>query len=176
MKNITTVCLLLLAISQARAFAPKAPPPEVDKTTPGYQQLDRMRFLLGKWESKDGPDGKQVQIWYKFVSGGSTLVETEKVGEAPEMITVYNLDHDRLVMTHYCSYNNQPHMKAELPTAPIKQIRFSFESITNLPSADSGHMHALVLDFQDNDHFTQTWTWAEKGASSPVTFRLTRAK
>lgn len=150
--------------------------PELDKTKPGYQQFDKLRFLLGEWQGKGGPRNEPIRLWYKLVSGGSSLVETEKVGEEPEMITVYHIDKDRLMLTHYCSANNQPRMHAAPPSGPVKEIVFSLDDVTNLENPDDGHMKGLVLDFQDDDHFSQKWTWAEKGKDVAYTFKLSRKK
>src|SRR5438067_1341871 len=83
----------------ARAGAGGGEKPMVTPTAAA--QFERMRSMLGEWEAVE--DGKPVRAWYKLISGGTTLLETFKVGDAPEMISVYHPDNDDLVMTHYCS-------------------------------------------------------------------------
>src|SRR6266481_2234896 len=75
-----------------------------------------------------------------------------------EMITLYYLDGDQIKLTHYCMAGNQPTMRGTY--APeTKTLKFALESITNLKSADSGHMHHATYTFIDNDHFKTTWTF-----------------
>ena len=40
-----------------------------------------------------------------------------------------------------------------------KTITFDLVSISNLKTADDGHMHHAVYTFIDNDHFKTTWTF-----------------
>ena len=49
---------------------------------------------------------------YELIAGGNTLLERETVDKMLPMITVYHLDGDRLLLTHYCMLNNQPRMQA----------------------------------------------------------------
>jgi hypothetical protein len=43
-----------------------------------------------------------------------------------------------------------------------KTITFDLVSISNLKSADDGHMHHAVYTFIDNDHFKTTWTFRKE--------------
>ncbi|MDR4471533.1 MAG: hypothetical protein MRJ92_02410 [Nitrospira sp.] len=45
-------------------------------------------------------------------SGGTTLTETLTPPDSPPMTTMYYSDGDQLMLTHYCSLNNQPRMRA----------------------------------------------------------------
>jgi hypothetical protein len=80
------------------------------------------------------------------------------------------------MMTHYCSAQNQPRMVAEPVSGPVTSLHFKFLDVTNLASPDAGHMHDLVVTFVDPDHFTQAWTWSEKGKEGTETFHWSRVK
>jgi len=92
------------------------------------------------------------------------------------MVTVYHPDGDRVLVTHYCSGNNQPRMRAAPSSSPVKQIAFSFVDVTNLANSTTGHMHKLEVVFDDNDHLTQRWTWQENGRDQTEVFHYTRKK
>jgi hypothetical protein len=94
----------------------------------------------------------------------------------PSMATIYHLDGDKLVMTHYCSIGNQPRMLAQVPAGEIKNLSFTFVDATNLAKPSDGHMRYLTLTFQDKDHLTQVWTWRQDGKDMPATFNLVRNK
>jgi hypothetical protein len=138
-------------------------------------EFDRLKSLVGSWEGKDR-DGKPVKVSYKLVSAGSSLMETMTMDEHEGMmVTMYHLDGDRLMMTHYCSMGNQPRMSSEAGSGDGKSITFSFVDGTNILTPDSPHMHKLVLTFKDKDHVSQEWTMRAKGKDeSPVVFELTR--
>ena len=141
---------------------------------PGF---DRLKSLVGQWEMK-APDGKRATVSYEVVSAGSALLE--RIGGEHhadmDMITVYHPDGDRLVMTHYCSAQNQPRMQAAPGAAGANEIRFNFLDVTNLASPDAGHMRGLVVRLVDADHFDQEWTFRAKGKDETETFHWSRVK
>ena len=100
------------------------------------------------------------------------------MGESPEaMVTMYHLDGDRLMMTHYCSLGNQPRMRAKKMAKDDKTLSFAFVDATNLTSPKDSHMHNLVFAFKDDDHFAQEWTmWKEGKTEHIATFEFERAK
>ncbi len=157
MKVLSIVLSLLLSV--ALLFAD-----EKAKTPKSNPAFEKLKSLAGEWQAKTD-DGQSVQVTYKLVSNGSALVETLEMGKKGEgtMVTVYHMDGDNLMMTHYCSANNQPRMKAKAASGEIKSLTFSYVDATNLAPPDSGHMHGLVVTFQDKDHMTQQWTWREFG-------------
>ena len=98
------------------------------------------------------------------------------MGGESEMVTMYHPDGDHLMMTHYCSAHNQPRMRSQKVPVEIKDLVFDLVDVTNLSSPDAGHMKKLVLTFVDQDHFTQEWTWREKGKEGAVVIRFERKK
>src|SRR5712692_7954318 len=129
------------------------------KPATGFEQ---MKTLVGEWEGKTS-DGRTVRASYRLASAGTALIETLNPHDEPEMVTVYTADGNRLAVTHYCSAGNQPRMHTEPITGPAKEFQFSFTGATNLSKPSAGHMHALKVTLEDNDHFTQAWTWRENG-------------
>ncbi len=130
-----------------------------------------LKTLAGEWEGK-GEDGKpHINVW-KVISGGSAIME-----ELPHdsMITMYHLDNDRLLMTHYCGANNQPRMQAEI-SPDGKTITFNFLDITNLAKPTDGHMQKMVLTIVDANHITESWTFRQNGKDAAETFAYTRKK
>ena len=137
--------------------------------------LDLLKTLVGEWDGK-AENGKGVHASYKVVSAGSALLETLRGTEGEEMVTLYHADGNRLMLTHYCAANNQPRMRTEPVTGPTNQLTFSFVDVANVSSLEAGHMHRLVVILEDKDHFTQKWTWREKGREQTEVFHFTRAK
>jgi len=138
------------------------------KMPAGFKEIAR---LAGTWEGEDG-----AKVTYRLVSAGSVVLETLVHGKAVEMVTVYHGDGEDLVMTHYCSLGNQPHMEAG-PGPKAGSIRFACAGGTNLKCATDLHMHALTLTFVDADHLTQEWTMVQGGQEKhTATFHLVRKK
>jgi hypothetical protein len=137
----------------------------------GAKQLfDQLKGLAGTWEAKG-----MGAVSYRLTAGGTALVETLFAGTAKEMMTVYHLDGDDLVLTHYCAVGNQPRMKAASGTR--NRISFEYAGGTNHDVATDTHMHALTIEFVDGDHVVATWTmWAKGEAAQAVTLDMTRTK
>jgi hypothetical protein len=143
-----------------------------NKAAAGFEKL---KSLAGDWQGKD-PDGNELKVNYQVVSGGAALVETLQNANEPSMVTLYHLDGDKLMVTHYCSSGNQPRMVAEAPAAEIKNLNFKFFDVTNLSTPSAGHMRSLAVTFQDQDHIKQVWTWRADGKDEITTFNLERKK
>jgi len=136
-------------------------------------EFDKIKSLAGNWEGKSA-GGNPVHINYKLVSGGTAVMESILESGDAQMVTLYYLDGDHLMMTHYCMANNQPRMKADASTSSPTAIKFSFVDATNLSSPDAGHMYAHSIEWKDSNHVTQHWTWREGGKDKVETFELQR--
>jgi len=101
-------------------------------------------------------------------------METLAMSGMDEMVTLYSIDGDTVVLLHYCPTNNQPRMRATPVAGDVKKLEFTFEGAGNLPSLDAGHEHKLVIEFQDNDHIVEHWTWRKNGKDTEMTFHLAR--
>jgi hypothetical protein len=134
--------------------------------------FDHLKALAGAWEGK-ASNGQTVHESYKVTSGGSAVM-SEISGEE-NMITMFHMDGDNLVMTHYCTAGNQPRMKAST-SAEGKTITFDFMDATNLVSPDAGHMHRAVFSLADADHLTEDWYFADHGKEMHEHFDLERKK
>src|SRR5512139_37155 len=144
------VVLVVLALSVGMCFA---------KTLP---EFEKMKSLVGEWKGTSA-DKKPATVTYTLVSDNSALMEKLAMGGESDMVTMYHPDGDHLMMTHYCSAHNQPRMRSQAVAAGSKNITFDLVDVTNLSSPDAGHMMKLVVTFADKDHFTQEWTWTQKG-------------
>jgi hypothetical protein len=142
------------------------------KTVP---EFETMKSLVGEWKGT-AMDGKTATVTYTLVSDESALMERLAMGGESEMVTIYHPDGDYLMMTHYCSAHNQPRMRAQTVAAGSNNITFDFMDVTNLSAPDAGHMRKLVVTFTDKDHFSQEWTWTEKGKEGAEVIRFERMK
>lgn len=134
--------------------------------------FEKLKALKGEWVAKVD-DTTKVVVLYDIVSNGSTVMETIKEGEGAGMITMYHVDKNRLMMTHYCSAGNQPRMVA-VPKND-NMIDFKFLDISDLDK-NEGHMNHVTIEFKDNDHFTQEWTFKGKKHSGSKMFIYERKK
>jgi len=150
---VAAVLWLGLTVAAANAAAK----PEINADA----AFAKLKTLVGNWEA--GTERGTVSSSYELVSNGSALVEHIKVPGEEEMLTVYHLDGNRLVLTHYCTAGNQPHMQAEAYDPAANQLVFNFTGGGNLSDPNKGHMHHVVLRFTGADAFSSQWTFQENG-------------
>jgi hypothetical protein len=122
------------------------------------KSFDKLKILAGTWEGT--LEGQPVQVSLRVTSMGNALLHEMKVtGRPDDPITMFHLDGERLVLTHYCDAGNQPHMVATI-SPDGKTITFDFLQATNLLSSQMGHMQRAVFTFIDADHHTEKWDFA----------------
>src|SRR5881392_1302817 len=104
-----------------------------DKTK-SEEAFDRLASLQGEWQGI--ADGVNTTLIYTLTANGSTLMEQCRPEKGPEMITMFTVDGDHLIATHYCSASNQPQMATSPITDAQKPLEFSLVRVTGLKSAD----------------------------------------
>jgi hypothetical protein len=149
------------------------------KTAPvNARRFAALKKLAGDWVKvgKDGKPTDQVISSIRVTSAGSAIQETMFPGSDHEMVTMYHLDGDDLVLTHYCSLGNQPRLRAE-PGKDVNKIVFKFVGCTNLKSKDDHHINGATLTLYGKDHFKAKWVSCKKGKPCHlVTLDLVRKK
>lgn len=150
--------------------------PNAQAETTAQAGFDQLRSLVGQWKAHTS-DGKTATVTYKLVSAGSVLLEEEDLSEGVSMITMYHLDGNNLILTHYCAAQNQPRMRADLAGSKPEELHFNFLDATNLVDPNAGHMRSVILKIRDKDHMTQEWTFRKDGKDgSPEVFEYDRVR
>ncbi|MGH9547358.1 MAG: hypothetical protein ACRD23_19285 [Terriglobales bacterium] len=160
MKLVRIAITLLFVLVTSAAFA----------ASPAQKSFEELKALNGNWEGKT-PKGEAVEVSYKVTSNGSALMSEIKGKE--DMITMFNLDGDRLLMTHYCAAGNQPRMVASA-SPDGKTFTFAFLDATNLATPDAPHMNHLVISMPDANHHTEEWVYNDHGKEMKEVFDLQR--
>jgi hypothetical protein len=152
--KIKDLALSLVILSAVAAAADKSNTSAVDAKA-AFEQL---KTLAGEWQA-ESQHGRS-QVTYEVIANGSVLVERDVMPGHGEMITTYHLDGDQLVLTHYCTAGNQPHMVAERYDRGNGQLDFGFVSAGNLrPGA--GHMHNARFHLLSANRFEAAWDFVE---------------
>jgi hypothetical protein len=162
MKPVRIAITLLFGLVTSAAFAASA----------AQKSFEELKTLDGSWGGK-GANGELVEVSYRVTSNGSALMSEIKGKE--DMITMFNLDGERLLMTHYCAVGNQPRMVAS-PSPDGKTFTFAFLDATNLATPDAPHMNHLVISMPDANHHTEEWVYNDHGKEMKEVFDLWRKK
>jgi|ERR1022692_2419099 hypothetical protein len=135
--------------------------------------LDRFKSMVGTWQGKS-PTGDTSEVTYRLTAGG-TAVMADMHMAGDDMMSMYYVNGDDLLMTHLCPSNNQPRMKAAI-SSDLNTVSFDFMDATNMRGPEAGHMHRAVFLFSDADHYTEEWTWKQAEKSSTMHFEMQRKK
>jgi hypothetical protein len=131
-----------------------------------------LQGLEGNWAGKN-QQGQPVEVSFRMTAGDSALM-SEIHGHGPEnMITMFHMDGDRLLMTHYCGAGNQPRMR--VVSADAKSVSFEFVDGTNIGPGD-GHMQHVTFSQPDTDHQLEEWVFLDHGKVHKELFTLERVK
>jgi hypothetical protein len=155
--------MLLLAIPTTSLLAQSDP----------QKVLDRFKSMAGTWQGKSA-SGESSEVTYQIVGGG-TAVMAESHLASEDMTSMFYVDKDRLLMTHFCPSGNQPRMVAKI-SPDLKVVTFDFLDATNLPGPQAGHMHRAVYLFTDPEHYSEEWTWKKEGKDTKFHYEMQRAK
>lgn len=126
--------------------------------------FERLKTLQGDWEGEFA-DGRRHTVEYRLSAGGSVLVETWQLAPGRESMTLYHLDGDRLLATHYCPQQNQPRL-ALVPGDDASILSFEFVDGTGLDMPGKSHQHAFVTELRSDGSYTRSETYVENGSST----------
>ena len=162
MKNHASSTLIVL-LAAATLCAPLGVAWAAD-VSPAEQTFERFKALEGNWKAAS-TQGWEGDISYRVLAGGSAVLQVSQIDPhaGSAMATLYHLDGDRLMLTHYCIAGNQPRLVASDFAADGSGATFSFLDSTNLTSRDQGHMDSAVFSWIDDDHYSSRWTWYQDG-------------
>lgn len=160
--------LVGLTTASARAGEPAQP---AATTIDGPALFERLKSLTGEWKGVWEPGSTPTTVTYSLTGNGSALVEDYRVGETT-MSTVYHLDQQDLMLTHYCSIGNQPRMKASSVGEDGRHIQFELLDVTNVTGP--GYSKRLELTLIDDNHASVHYTGSRTGRRTGVELERVR--
>lgn len=140
------------------------------------EQFERIKSLQGAWQwaPELAPELSGLVVTYRLTGNDSAMIETLFPGDPFEMTTIYHLDGNQLILTHYCSTGNQPTMRAE-PGEPDGPIHFNYIGATNLHSVNDGHMHSMSFFEIEPGNLLTSWTfYSDQKPAGDKVFKLVR--
>jgi hypothetical protein len=172
MRRITRVLFLVPAVLvMPTAMSAQPTPGETSQSAAVFKQL---ASLAGEWQAIQ--DGVPVKETYTLTANGTVLMSETKPADSGAMITMFTVDGDHLIATHYCVAGNQPQMVTGVPGDLEKGVTFSLERVTGMKTPDDWHNTGLTVTLDDKDHMTQRWTYLYKGKTGTTIFHYVRKK
>ncbi len=170
-----TALVLIAALSVCAAAGAQDHDMHVSKVT-STPQWESLKSLVGEWDGSTVKAGRKMatHVSVRMTGDGSAIMHVIDAGTPHEMVTMFYMDKDRLMATHFCSAHNQPRFEAVASPNP-KEIAFAFKDGTNIRPGDA-YMSRLAITLVDADHHDEAWGYDLAGKVSTATFHLTRVK
>ncbi len=89
-----------------------------------------------------------------------------------DALTLYHLDNETLMATHYCPLCNQPRL--DLVEVKGERFLFSCVSTTNLSELDAEHQHEFEIELIDPTHFWRSESYIAAGSITTEAISYTR--
>ena len=124
---------------------------------------------------QEAPEEGQGSFEFRNSANDSAVMEIMHPGTQMEMINMYHMDGDDLMVTHYCAGGNQPVMRLDTAALAEGRIEFAFEGGTNLDPAVDQHIHSMSIEFNDDGSVASSWSgWSGGEPAGVMRFDLSR--
>jgi hypothetical protein len=163
------------ADDSAPTATPRPPEQIVYDATAAFEYF---KSLDGDWTRAGGSGGHEAgarSTTFRVSAAGSTVIGTIYPGDQNEMINVFHMDGDDLLLTHYCALQNAPIMKF-VPSEQPGEIRFEFHGGTNFDPSVDAHVHEGVFRIKDSDNVESAFVSHAGGKPGPGTSSKLRRK
>lgn len=149
--------LIILIATAAVALAQANPPKTSTAQSDAKKAFEKMKTLAGSWQ------GTVMDIPINFTiraasSGTAILHEGNTSGGGPPKteVTMFYVETDRLLATHYCDAGNRSRSEGKM-SPDGKAIEFSFLDVTG--STRGGYLKDMVITLIDADHHIVAFTF-----------------
>src|SRR5689334_18145464 len=147
------ICLLALA-SVALAQGPQKP---AAVQSDAQKAFEKMKALAGSWQRTIV--GIPLNFTIRVASSGTAILHegnTPGAGPPNHEITMFYLDGDHLLATHYCDAGNRSRMEGKM-SPDGKTIEFSFIDVAG--GTQRGYLKGIVFTTIDENHHTAELTF-----------------
>lgn len=164
MKRFAIAFLLALSAAGPALAQPAHDSSEQLAPVDAREAFEKLKSLAGSYVGQlhlDKPgdefDGRLAQFTLRVTSRGNALVHELSLSGVPDHpVTVFYLEGDRLMATHYCDAGNRPRFVGAL-SPDGKKIEFEFLDLSG--GDEYGHMHGIAFTFGDENNHTEEWTF-----------------
>jgi len=172
-----TLLLGFAASTGAQSKKAQSNPVAASPETTVYDAASALAFLKttsGDWSSASdqhehggtAPGGNRSIVSVKTKAAGSAVVHTYAQGTPGEMETIFHMDGDQLLLTHYCALQNAPVLKFVKTNNP-GELKFEFLGGTNFDPKVDAHLHQSTFLIKDKDTIEQSSTVFANGKATP---------
>jgi hypothetical protein len=166
--------LFIVFAATAVTFA-QEPPKTIAAQSEAKKAFEKLKTLEGSWEG--AIMGISINFTIRAASSGTAILHEGNTdgGRPPNPeITMFYVEGDRLLSTHYCDAGNRARFEGKM-SPDGKTIEFSFLEVTG--STRGGYLKGMVFTMIDANHHTAELTFVmPDGKRIPLRGEFTRTK
>jgi hypothetical protein len=172
MRKFTILFILFAATAVALA---QEPPKTIAAQSDAKKAFEKLKTLAGSWQG--AIMGIPINFTIRAASSGTAILhegDTSEAGPPKHEITMFYVEGDRLLSTHYCDAGNRSRFEGKM-SPDGKTIEFSFLDVTG--STRGGYLKDMVITMIDADHHIVAFTFVmPDGKPIPLRGEFTRTK
>jgi hypothetical protein len=172
MRKLTILFMLFAATAVALA---QGPPKTIAAQSDAKKAFEKLKTLAGSWQG--AIMGIPINFTIRAASSGTAILHegnTDGGGPPNHEITMFYVEGDRLLSTHYCDAGNRSRFEGKM-SPDGKTIEFSFLDVTG--STRGGYLKDMVITMIDADHHIVAFTFVmPDGKPIPLRGEFTRTK
>ena len=156
MPILAAMVLICMAVSMARAQSnaqtPPSNPTNLGAKSDAQKALEKMKTLAGSWQGTIM--GISINFTIRAASSGTAILhEGDTGGGRPpnHEITMFYLDGERLLATHYCDAGNRSRLEGKV-SPDGKTVEFSFIDVVG--GTQRGYLKAMAFTMIDANRHT----------------------
>ena len=151
------LAILIIIVATATVALSQEPSKTAKPQSEAKKALEKLKTLSGSWQGTimDIP----ITFTIRAVSSSTAILlegDTSKAGPPKHEVTMFYLDGDRLLATHYCDAGNRSHMEGK-SSADSKAFEFSFLDVAG--PTRGGYVKDMVITLIDADHHAVAFTF-----------------
>ena len=151
------LAILIIIVATATVALAQEPSKTAAPQSDAKKAFAKLKTLTGSWQGKvmDIP----IDFTIRVASSGTAILHegnTSAAGPPKNEITMFYLNGDRLLATHYCDGGNRSNMEGKL-SADGKAIEFSFLEVVG--PTRGGYLKDMVITMIDADHHIVAFTF-----------------
>jgi hypothetical protein len=160
-------------MSHGTSIAQMSHPTVAAAQSDAQKAFEMMKTMAGSWDGSFV--GLTTHITMRVTSSGNAILhEATGPGRPDNPITMFYVEGDRLLLTHYCDAGNRPRMVGKI-SPDGKTVEFDLLDVSG--STQRGIMNYIVFTMIDADHHSEALTYTLPGNKPMVAQAvLTRIK
>jgi hypothetical protein len=158
------IILFIIIFTAAAAAFSQQTSKNVTPQSNAQKAFEKLKTLSGSWQGTIM--GVPINFTIRAASGGTAILQEGNTAEGPtpdHEITMFYLDGDRLLATHYCDAGNRSNMEGKM-SADGKGLEFSFLDVAG--STKGGLVKRVMFTIIDANKHVEEFTFVMSNGKS----------